>query len=338
MRFAPLRIPFERRLQTAGILLALVLLPLTFALIVAMLVWAPLVRWYSRELFALYIVWEVLDRKTPFQGGRPFLWLRNLPIWKHATRYFPAELHVPEGGYDPTKRQIFALHPHGVISVAAIANFIWNANDGVRRLGVDYRVATVSFNFLLPFWRELIMGMGFVVASRPSIRWLLDHGKSVMIVIGGAAETLYSNPGSAELVLRRRKGFIELALETGAQLVPVYHHGEVDLYTQAQAPWLRRLQQLAIRVLGFTLPVVRGRGIFQYEMGILPRRVPLHTVMGPAIDVPRRPNPPRELVDEYHAKYIAALEDLYNSTKGQYAHPTDFHGNPIPAQPLKIVA
>ena len=123
------------------------------------------------------------------------------------------------------------------------------------------------------------MGLGFIVADRESIRYMLKHKESVMIVIGGAQETLHANPGTVELVLKKRIGFVRLALQYGAELVPVFHFGENELYTQFQHPILRKLQDLATRILGFTIPAVRGRGIFQYDFGILPRRVPLHTVV-----------------------------------------------------------
>ncbi|RYG41472.1 hypothetical protein EON68_03050, partial [archaeon] len=125
-----------------------------------------------------------------------------------------------------------------------------------------------------------LMALGFVDVSRSSIHHLLTHGTSVMIVVGGAQETLHARPGSADLVLKKRRGFVRLALEHGASLVPVYHFGENDLYGQFNNPVLRKMQDLAIKVLGFTIPVIRGRGMFQYDWGFLPRRLPLHTVMG----------------------------------------------------------
>ena len=63
------------------------------------------------------------------------------------------------------------------------------------------------------------------------------------------------------------------------------------------------------------------------------------SVMGAAIPVPKYgPNPPHTLVDEIHAKYVAALKKLYDSNMAEFCHPTDFYGKSIAAQPLKIVA
>ena len=51
-------------------------------------------------------------------------------------------------------------------------------------------------------------------------------GASVAIVVGGAAEALDARPGWAVLTLARRKGFVKMALKTGASLVPVFAFGE----------------------------------------------------------------------------------------------------------------
>jgi len=54
-------------------------------------------------------------------------------------------------------------------------------------------------------------------------------GSSITIVVGGAAESLSAHPGTADLTLKRRKGFIKLAIRTGASLVPVFSFGENDV-------------------------------------------------------------------------------------------------------------
>lgn len=40
-------------------------------------------------------------------------------------------------------------------------------------------------------------------------------GNAVVIVIGGAAESLSSSPGANTVVVRHRKGFVRMALEFG---------------------------------------------------------------------------------------------------------------------------
>ena len=53
--------------------------------------------------------------------------------------------------------------------------------------------------------------------SKRSIRNFLQSGpgRAMVIVIGGAAESLDARPGTYDLTLRERKGFVKLALTTG---------------------------------------------------------------------------------------------------------------------------
>ena len=55
-----------------------------------------------------------------------------------------------------------------------------------------------------------------------------------MKISGGAAEALNAHPGEHVLILNKRKGFIKVALETGAQLVPLYSFGENEVFRQAK--------------------------------------------------------------------------------------------------------
>lgn len=54
----------------------------------------------------------------------------------------------------------------------------------------------------------------------------------MVLVVGGAQEALYARPGNYRLVLNKRKGFIKIAIQTGAALVPVFTFGEIDILDQ----------------------------------------------------------------------------------------------------------
>lgn len=58
---------------------------------------------------------------------------------------------------------------------------------------------------------------------------VLGPGSALTIVVGGAAESLSAHPGTADLTLKRRMGFIKLAMRSGADLVPVFSFGENDV-------------------------------------------------------------------------------------------------------------
>lgn len=145
-------------------------------------------------------------------------------------------------------------------------------------------------------------------------------------MVGGAAESLVSAPGTYDLVLGRRKGFVRLALETGAALVPVINFGENDAFhthIPAKGSLLERWQHTSKALFGFTLPLAWGTGLLT-SWGMVPRRVPLVTVVGAPLAVPElegcRHDPKfEEAVDKVHAQYVAALMELWDTYKDKYA-------------------
>lgn len=107
--------------------------------------------------------------------------------------------------------------------------------------------------------------------SRSSCKAVLKSGpgRSIAIVIGGAAESLNARPGTIDLVLKKRLGFVKIAVETGSSLVPVLNFGENDLYEQvdnSDGSWLRWGQKKIQHIAGFTVPLFHGRGIFNCKL------------------------------------------------------------------------
>ena len=341
-KWAPVDIPWRRRLQTFAVLVALTMLPMTQMVLITLFFLPQLRPFYSRELVIGFLLWTyVWDRKTSVSGGRPVRWLRNLPLWQYLREYYPAELIVTEP-LDPERLHLFGLHPHGIIGAGMVANLIANGDIAEKALGGrDYRVLTVTFNFLVPLWRDFIMGMRFVSASRESAHAVLNAGLNCMIVVGGAREALDARPGVVDLTLNCRHGFVRIAMQHGAKLVPVFTFGENDLWSQVPNPdgsMLRRVQMLFRKVTGFTPPMIFGRGVFQYRFGILPHRRAVTTVVGPALEVKKVANPTKEQIKAVQQQYIKSLEQLYEAHKGKYDHPRDHTGQPIPSKGFRVVA
>lgn len=64
----------------------------------------------------------------------------------------------------------------------------------------------------------LFIFVGAVSASAESINYILgskEKGKAAVLMVGGAAESLYCKPGTYRIVLKKRKGFVKLALKNG---------------------------------------------------------------------------------------------------------------------------
>jgi len=303
----------HRRLQTAccavGLTLPFFLMFLNFVFIFTPALW---------PLYIIYLVWFLCwDRGAEGSDNKRWPWLQNMALYKHFREYFPSTL-VRTQELDPSKTYIFGAHPHGIIGISVWCNIV-NAFSGFEELfPIKLRVATLNSNFYIPFFRDYALLHGFISCARSCLLRVLRKKTSVMIVVGGASEALDARPGVYKIILKRRKGFVKLALETGSSLVPVFCFGENDLYRQLDNPdgsMVRRLQNWGKRVLGFSMPLINGRGIINYDFGLLPHRTHLRTVVGAPIDVPLTPEPTPDQVDHYHKLYMDGLAALFEKHK-----------------------
>ncbi|KAH8551968.1 diacylglycerol acyltransferase type 2A [Umbelopsis sp. PMI_123] len=322
-RYAPLRVPLKRRLQTLAVLLWCSMMPICmfiffFLCSIPILLWFPII---------MYLTWILVWDKAPENGGRSIRWLRNAFWWKLFADYFPAHI-VKEEDLDPSKNYIFGYHPHGIISMGSFCTFSTNAT-GFDDLfpGIRPSLLTLTSNFNIPIYRDYLMACGLCSVSKTSCQNILAKGgpgRSIAIVVGGASESLNARPGVMDLVLKRRFGFIKIAIQTGASLVPTVSFGENDLYEQVESnenSKLHRWQKKIQHALGFTMPLFHGRGVFNYDIGLLPHRHPIYTIVGKPIPVPsvKDGRTKDEIVKELHDTYMQAVQDIYDRYKDIYA-------------------
>ncbi|KAJ5899823.1 diacylglycerol O-acyltransferase 2A [Penicillium taxi] len=330
IHWAPLNIGIERRLQTFVVLCH----TLTIAIFLTGFFFTCSIPLFW-PLLLPYLVYISLFSTASTSGelkGRSRL-LRSLPIWKIYASYFPARLHREEP-LPPTKKYIFGYHPHGIISHGAFAAFGTEAL-GFSKLfpGITNTLLTLDSNFRIPFYREYALALGLASVSRESCQNILSKGgengegmgRAITIVIGGARESLNAQPHSLQLVLKRRKGFIKLAIHTGADLVPVLAFGENDLYDQVSSdehPIIYKLQMLVKQTMGFTIPLFHARGVFNYDVGLMPYRRPLNIVVGrpiPAMQQQNRDKFDDAYIDQLHSQYVQELQRLWDQWKDVYA-------------------
>jgi 2-acylglycerol O-acyltransferase 2/2-acylglycerol O-acyltransferase 1 len=347
-KISPLNLPVINRIQTVFILLhstsILWLCSLYFLLWCIPYAW-PFMIYYT-------IFYYILDR-SPVNGG---VWykrsekFRNLDCWKFLTGYFPIKFHKmttlkPTFECQRTDNNnnnnnniltldnkrigpsyIFGYHPHGIIATGVSSGFT-NESTGWNHLfpGIKCFVTTLVNQFQIPFYRDYLMALGVTTVVKRNLKLLLNKGGSVVIVVGGARESLMAKPGLNSIVLNKRKGFIKLALESldknGVCVVPVYGFGENDIYdvfftddlksineTEGEfelqnsnhntnivvkniinkiKKFIYKCQMLLKNKCGWTLPIVISRGIFNYDFGILPYRRSINVVFGKPIEIKR---------------------------------------------------
>lgn len=275
IRWAPANVPLQRRLQTLMVLVHTLSiaggLALFFLLCAIPLLWPILLP---------YLIYVLLSSAaTSGELSHRSEWARNSRIWSLFASYYPARLHrtVP---LEPTRKYIFGYHPHGIISHGAFAAFATEAL-GFKQLfpGITNTLLTLDANFRVPIYRDYALRMGLASVSRESCENILSKGgrngegmgRAITIVVGGARESLDASPGSLKLVLKKRKGFVKLAIRQGADLVPVLAFGENDLYEQFDStshPYIHKAQLLVKKFMGFTVPLFHARGMLRLYLRI----------------------------------------------------------------------
>ena len=246
---------------------------------------------------------------------KPETWLerQSYDFWKSHFDYFPMTIEVdPKVQLPPTKQYIFGVHPHGIhcwpLNMFAFPESPFDKKFpglvGKRLTGL---AATVVFK--IPVVRELFLSMGYVDASKNVAKKALAKGRSLFICTGGEAESMLTSPGKEQVVLKDRKGFVKLALSYGCSLVPVYGVGVSDLYTTYDLGTLKLRKSLQKKT-GIALPFFHG-----WFGTPMPYRVPVRVLIGEPIDTPAVVEKGKEvdedLLNEYHRKYIDALNKLY---------------------------
>ncbi|CAG8540406.1 92_t:CDS:2 [Ambispora leptoticha] len=248
----------------------------------------------------------------------------RLQFWKWYAEFFPISL-IKQADLDPKKNYVFGYHPHGIISVGAWTNFCTEANNISEVFpGVTIHMLMLTANFNLPLYRDFFMAHGLCSVSRQSCENILSKGpgNSILIVVGGAGESLSARPGVYNLILKRRLGFIKLAMNRGADLVPVFSFGENDIWDQVNNESNGRLYKFQKRIqkaAGVTIPLFHGRGLFNYEWGLMPHRRQIVTVVGKPIPVKQNANPTEEEIFELQKQYINGLYEIWNQYKDVYA-------------------
>ncbi|KAJ2157390.1 diacylglycerol O-acyltransferase 1 [Coemansia sp. RSA 552] len=275
-----------------------------------------------RVVLAVYLVFCLFDPR-PYDGvGRRLASARRLAVWKHVNAYFQPKM-VFEAPLDARKKYVFGSHPHGVIA------YVSQLIAGTTGLGIEahfpglvVRGVTMPAAFAVPFFRDYVLAMGCLSCDRSSIRRILSDRhhrlhQSLLVVVGGAEESMLAHEGAADLVLLKRKGFVREAIRAGCDLVPIYNFNENSIYRLVGNPpgsWVHWVEEGIKGLFGFTVLLFHGRNVF-----FTPYRTELVSVVGCPIPVQRNRDPSEAEINHYHKLYVQELTRLYQKHKPRYA-------------------
>ncbi|CAD7013608.1 unnamed protein product [Ceratitis capitata] len=253
--------------------------------------------------------------------GNGFRFLRSNWLWKQLRLYFPVEL-VKTVNLPADRHYIFANFPHGVVTYGCSINVTFDIDNWLALFpGIRPRQTILNATFLTPFFHEYLRCCGFISVSEKSLmhhlttRWRGDGFTSngVVIMVGGAQEALDSHPGQYELTFLRRKGFVRVAIKSGAAIVPCFTFGEVDSFDRWDGHRAQSWQLLIKYLFGISITLIKGRGGCP-----LPFKRRIVQVVGAPIDVVQSDNPQPEYIEEIHQKVVESVKKLFEEHKSKY--------------------
>ena len=142
----------------------------------------------------------------------------------------------------------------------------------------------------------------------------LSTGVSPCLCPGGAQEVAcLGTKDELVLYLRSRFGFVKLALQYGAALVPSFSFGLDGIYdcTVIKNKWVTFVG----RKIGF-MPII-FTGLWGIPFGPA-KPSPLTLIVGKPIPVPKTEQPSSELVSKYLDMYVDAIVKLFETNKEKY--------------------
>ena len=238
-------------------------------------------------------------------------YLLHIKLWDYFRGYFSARL-VKTWDLDPSEKYILGFHPHGVYALSLMTNVLFNRHFNKVFPKIDICMPTLPINFYLPFWREVVLAAGGVTCDKRAVVNRIAEGQkgtAMLISLGGAEEFYHMNENTLDLVILKRKGFIKIALQTGAHLVPVIGFGENELFTRLTHQIFDPIHAMFNATIRAAAPLFKGKNYG------LPARHPLVTVVGKPIFVKKNTKPSQQEIDELHQRYLDALLCLYNEYK-----------------------
>jgi len=204
---------------------------------------------------------------------------------------------------------LYAIHPHGAFCLGWSLLFCSTMmEDKVRFCFSPLLYASPLFRL----WSRLTGYPGS--ASKKSMINYMKEKNNLALPPGGFEEATLTCRHKDRVYIKRRTGFVKLALQHGYNVVPVYCFGENQTYDNIQGMWNFRLW---LNKLGIPAIIVFGSWFFP----LLPKRDDprgIRVVVGKPIVLPKINNPSRDEVRHWHDKYIAALIRIFEEHKEEY--------------------
>lgn len=276
-------------------------------------------QWSSVVVFSVLSISAYLPWEKGYVSQFMSAYARcNVFYYKKLTLIFQSKESIPKK--DDSQPKLYAVHPHGAFCLGWSVLFCSGIMNDAR-----VRFCFSPVLYASPFFRLWcrLVGCPGSAAKAAMVQYMKGKNKPpksapdhLALPPGGFEEATISYLEKDRVYIKKRVGFVKLALQHGYNVVPVYTFGENESYFNAQGLWKFRLW-----LNGMGIPAIAIFGA--WFLPLLPKRQSrgLRVVVGDPIELPTIPNPTREEVKLWHDKYIAALTRLFDEHKEEYYGP-----------------
>lgn len=269
-------------------------------LLIALLLWATALNAPLMLSLALVMLASLWIARQPW---RNFADNAMFAAWRS---YF--RLRIFRECPTPEKKALYAVFPHGVFPIGLLLSSGCVQHSFPEHSPNAHRRALIaSVFFYIPVLSTLLTWLGCIPASSSNVLATLKRGSCYLLPEGIAGVFLTSRQ-KEQVYLKNRRGFVRLAMQAGASLVPVYVFGHSHLLDVL--PGAGSSLEALSRRLRVSLMFFFGKYYFP-----IPRAIPLTVVMGTPISLDKVENPSEEQVNAAHAAFCAALVSLFDKHK-----------------------
>ena len=175
-------------------------------------------------------------------------WVRKATIqWMPVANY---NTIFPVKGTVPTTPCIYALHPHGLVTLTTAAHLL-NKHSPLYPVYHENFIGVHSLLFKFPILRECLLWAGCMPVTSDHLSTMLARGHSVVLAPGGVKEIEFCKEGTKEEIwsLKKHTGYLRLAQKHNIPIIPIYVEGEQDLMTWKHEA--RPFNELVFNMTGF---------------------------------------------------------------------------------------
>ena len=253
-------------------------------------------------------------------------WLPQMFYDLDVSRYYQeCKMCGPNLGRIKHEKTLFMFHPHGVLSVGFTINGCWNPHfnklgaakdlDTPKSSGIIFMIAQNLREWPTPFKVLCDLSGRLESATKGNIQKFMKAGRNLAIIPGGFEDATLHAYGKDRTMLSQRKGLVKYALQHGYALTPIWSFGESETYYTFTGMLKGRL---ALNKYSIPAALFFGWPL----MPLFPRRdARVLSFVGAPLQLPEIAEPSGAQVDEWHAKYIQALRDVYEAHKAEAGFP-----------------